>query len=42
MPGQALSSDSFGSCAIAGARLAATNSVRAALATDKVFIFGPQ
>ena len=38
MPGEALSSGSFGSCAIAGARLAATASTRAALATDKVFI----
>src|SRR5260370_42502828 len=38
MPGQTLSSGSLGSCAIAGARLAATASTRAALATDKVFI----
>ena len=38
MPGHALSSGSFGSCAIAGARLAAIASTRAALATDKVFI----
>ena len=38
MPGQALSSGSFGPCAIAGARLAATVSARAALARDKVFI----
>ena len=38
MLGQALSSGGFGSCAIAGARLAATASARAAVATDRVFI----
>src|SRR5260370_8377515 len=38
MPGQTLSSGSLGSCAIAGGRLAAPASTRAAVATDKVFI----
>src|SRR5260370_32036245 len=38
MPGQTLPCGSLGSCAIAGARLAATASTRAALAADKVFI----